>query len=53
MTLILYQQVSIFLENCEGGTLAYAGPCYVEPAMGSRPYIGFVNYCPGVSYNLA
>ena len=34
---------------CVSGLAAYAGPCYVAPAMDNRPYIGFVNFCPNVS----
>ena len=32
-----------FTEICNGSTLAYAGPCLVEPEMDNRPYAGIVN----------
>ena len=39
-----------YIEICQDGfTAAYAGPCYTEPTMENRPYIGYVNFCPAVS----
>ena len=44
------QFFSFYVETCQGGfIIAYAGPCYIVPAMGNRPYIGFTNICPNVS----
>ena len=40
------------LDTCQGGSVvAYAGPCFVAPAMNNRPYIGYANFCPSVSHN--
>ena len=41
----------LFIETCQGGFIvAYAGPCCIARLMDNRPVIGYVNYCPTVSW---
>ena len=39
--------VCILIENCDGGTLAYASFCFVDD-VNYRPLAGFTNICPQV-----
>jgi len=41
--------IYILIDDCSGGTLAYASTCMLDSSDNNRPVAGYINICPSVS----